>query len=156
MRLKQNGIQIVYIKSSQGTNITDPYFRINYNNAKASGLNVGFYHYVTARTVEEAYKEAEYFSSVISGTSPECKLVMDFENFGNLSVPEINDISKAFLERTKELTGKDLVIYSDAYNARNVFAEELAASYPLWIAEYGVEVPTSDVRWNNWVRLSIL
>ena len=39
--VKAEGIDIVYIKSSQGTNITDPYFRINYDNAKANGLKVG-------------------------------------------------------------------------------------------------------------------
>lgn len=145
------GIDIVYIKSSQGTNITDPYFRINYDNAKLAGLNIGFYHYVTARTTNDATREAEYFSSVISGTSPECRLAMDFENFGNLSVDEINNISKVFLDRVKELTGKEAIIYSDAYNARNTFSEELANEYPLWIAEYDVDTPTSDVNWNNWV-----
>lgn len=34
--VKNNGIDIVYIKSSQGENIVDSYFKINYNNAKAN------------------------------------------------------------------------------------------------------------------------
>lgn len=148
--VKAAGIQIVYIKSSQGTNITDPYFRINYENAKANGLNIGFYHYVTARSTDEAIREAEYFSSVISGTTPNCKLAMDFESFGNLNITEINNISKTFLIKVKELTGKDVIIYSDAYNAKNTFGEELARDYPLWIAEYDVSSPTSNVNWNNW------
>lgn len=66
--VKEEGIDIVYIKSSQGSNITDPYFKVNYNNAKANNLKVGFYHYVLARNNDEAIKEAEYFSSVISRT----------------------------------------------------------------------------------------
>ncbi|MCI9366454.1 MAG: hypothetical protein HFJ54_08160 [Clostridia bacterium] len=134
--VKAEGIDIVYIKSSQGTNITDPYFRINYDNAKANGLKVGFYHYLTARNANEAIKEAEYFSSVISGTEPDCKLAMDFEYFGNLNADEINNISITFLEKVKELTGKDLVIYSDLYNSRNTFRKDLSSKYPLWIAEY--------------------
>lgn len=154
-QVKSSGIEIVYIKSSQGTNITDPYFRINYNNAKANGLNVGFYHFLTARNENEAIREAEYFSSVISGTSPDCKLAMDFESFGNLSTTEINNISKVFLEKTKELTGKDLIIYSDVFNARNTFGSELASNYPLWIAEYDVETPTNNVNWGNWTRFPI-
>jgi len=148
--VKNDGISVVYIKSSQGTNITDPYFRTNYTNAKANNLHIGFYHYVMARTEEEAIREAEYFSSVISGTAPDCKLAMDFENFGNLNVEEINRLSTIFLNRVQELTGKEMIIYSDAYNARNVFSRELAASYPLWIAEYGVETPASDVNWPSW------
>lgn len=153
--VKSSGIEIVYIKSSQGTNIIDPFFKTNYNNAKANGLKVGFYHFLVARSTEDAVREAEYFSSVISGTSPDCKLAMDFESFGNLNKEEINEISRVFLEKTKELTGKDLIIYSDAYNARNTFDSELANMYPLWIAEYGVQTPTSNVNWSNWVRFPV-
>lgn len=153
--VKNAGIQIVYIKSSEGTNIRDPYFRINYENAKANELNIGFYHYVMARSTDEAIKEAEYFSSVISGTTPNCKLAMDFENFGNLNITEINNISRTFLIKVKELTGKDVIIYSDAYNARNTFEKGLASEYPLWIAEYGVTNPTSNINWDNWTRFSI-
>ena len=142
--VKAEGIDIVYIKSSQGTNITDPYFRINYDNAKANGLKVGFYHYVTARNIYEAEEEAKYFSTVISGTYPDCKLAMDFESFGNLSISEINDISVAFLEKVKELTNKEVIVYSDLYNARNTFGIELASRYPLWVAEYGASAPIGN------------
>lgn len=65
-KVKQDGIDIVYIKSSQGSTIKDAYFETNYQNAKANGLKVGFYHYVTATNVEEARKEARFFVSVIS------------------------------------------------------------------------------------------
>ena len=49
-QVKQDGIDIVYIKASQGSDFKDPYFDINYDNAKANGLNVGFYHFLTATT----------------------------------------------------------------------------------------------------------
>ncbi len=47
-KVKEAGIDIVYIKASQGSNIKDAYFDINYENAKANGLKVGFYHFLTA------------------------------------------------------------------------------------------------------------
>ncbi len=56
----------MYIKASQGTTRKDPYFETNYQNAKANGLKVGLYHYVTATTVEGARAEARFFASVIS------------------------------------------------------------------------------------------
>ena len=40
--IKNTGIEVVYIKSSQGSNIQDPYFRVNYDNARANGLKIGF------------------------------------------------------------------------------------------------------------------
>ncbi len=144
--VRNSGIEIVYIKASQGNSTIDSHFRTNYNNAKANGLKVGLYHFLTARSVSEAEQQAEFFSSVISGTSPDCKLAMDFEVFGNLTKDEINHISFAFLRKVQELTGKEVVIYSDASNARNTFNRDLANSYPLWVAEYGVTSPNTG----NW------
>lgn len=150
-RVKNAGIEVVYIKSSEGTTLEDPYFRTNYNNAKANGLKVGFYHFIRARNEEEAREEAEFFARVISGTNPDCRLAMDFEVFGDLSVEKINRISFAFLQKIQEITQKECVIYSDAYNARNTFSRELAEKYPLWIAEYGVETPVDNGKWEYWV-----
>ena len=146
-----SGIDIVYIRASEGTDYIDPYFRENYENAKANGLKTGFYHYLTARTEEEAIAEAEFFVGNIKGTEPECKLAMDFETFGDLSVEEINEISKVFLERVQELSGKECVIYSDAYNAREVFDAELAAKYAIWVADYFVSEPEDNGKWLSWV-----
>lgn len=75
---------MVYIKASQGNNIKDPYFDVNYENAKANGLKVGFYHFLTATNTEEAEREAQFFASVISGKLPDCKLAMDYETFGGV------------------------------------------------------------------------
>lgn len=146
-----SGIDIVYIRASEGTDYIDPYFKENYENAKANGLKTGFYHYLTARTEEEAKKEAEFFVSNIKGTEPECKLAMDFESFGDLSVEEINEISKVFLETVQELSSKECVIYSDAYNAREVFNEELARKYAIWVADYFASEPANNGKWSSWV-----
>ena len=150
-RVKKAGIEIVYIKSSEGTYLVDPQFRNNYNKAKENGLKVGFYHYVRAKNTQQAIAEAEFFHSVIKGTQPDCRLAMDFESLGELSKEAVNEISFAFLQRVQELTKKEMVIYSDAYNARTKFSVELAQQYPLWIAQYGVSVPSSNVNWGSWI-----
>mgnify|MGYP000020897061 FL=1 len=149
-KVKNDGIDVVYIKASEGTYYTDPYFRQNYNNAKANGLKVGFYHYLTARTNEQARDEARFFVSAISNTSPDCRLAMDFEVFGNLTPYEVTSISQTFLEEVKNLSGKDVVIYSNAYSARAIFGSELT-KYPLWVANYYVSSPSPNGKWNTWV-----
>ena len=58
-QVKNSGIQVVYIKASQGTNLKDAYFDINYENAKQNGLKVGFYHFLVATNVQEAEAEAK-------------------------------------------------------------------------------------------------
>lgn len=149
-QVRNAGIDIVYMKSSEGRSYIDPYFERNYQNAKANGLKVGFYHYVTARTVEQAREQANFFASVISGKEPDCRLAMDFESFGNLSVNQINEISKVFLETLQNATNKEVLIYSNSYSARTIFSRDLAI-YPLWVANYGVSEPGGNDKWATWV-----
>lgn len=148
--VRNAGIEIVYMKSSEGSSYIDSYFETNYRNAKANGLKVGFYHYVTARTTEQARAQATFFSKVISGKEPDCKLAMDFENFDNLSTTQVNEISRVFLETLENLTNKEVLIYSNAYSARTIFSSSLT-NYPLWVANYGVSEPGDNGKWSTWV-----
>lgn len=150
--VKSKGIEVVYIKASEGTRFKDPYFEYNYENAKANGLKVGFYHFVTATNETQAREQAQFFASVISGKAPDCKLAMDFEQFNGISTEEVNKISRVFLETVENLTGKQTVIYSNLYDTQRVFNSELASRYPLWLAYYGdynklVNVSSS---WSTW------
>ena len=43
IKVKNQGIQAVYIKAGQGNNITDSYFEKNYINAKNANIKVGFF-----------------------------------------------------------------------------------------------------------------
>lgn len=148
-QVKASGIEVVYIKSSEGFRSVDSYFEQNYANAKNAGLKVGFYHYVTARSVEDAVKQANFFVSTISGKNPDCKLAMDFESFGSLGREEINQIALTFMQTVQNASGKDVIIYSDEYNANNTFNSSLA-TYPLWVAQYEVSEPTVRNHWSNW------
>ena len=149
--VKRDGIEYVYIKATEGTWYTDNYLRYNYENAKRVGIKVGFYHFVRARNEEAAKAEARYFANAISGMEPDCRLAMDFEIFGDLSYWEVNHISRIFLEETKRITGKDMVIYSNTNSAINMFSTELANKYPLWVAHYGVNQPADNGKWSTWV-----
>ena len=148
--VKRSGIDIVYMKASEGRSYIDPYFERNYTEAKNNNLKVGFYHYVTARTVSKAKEQAIFFANVISQKSPDCKLAMDFEDFGNLSNYEINEISKVFLETLKQETKEEVLIYSNTYSAKNIFDAELT-KYPLWVAHYNVNKPIDNGKWQNWI-----
>lgn len=149
MQVKDSGISVVYMKVSEGFYSVDEYFEQNYRNAKNAGLKVGFYHYVTARTVEDGIRQARFFVSNISGKTPDCKLAMDFESFGSLSKDEINEIGLAFIETVESLSGKATIVYSNAYTATNIFDARLA-KYPLWVAQYEVSIPTVNANWSYW------
>ncbi len=147
--VKADGIEMVYIKASEGIDYIDPDFEKNYANARAAGLLTGFYHYVTARSVSQAELEAHHFAETVSGKVSEGRLAMDFEDLKGLTVREINRISWAFLNAVERYSNKKAVLYSDAYNASNVFGNRLR-KFPLWIAEYGVNEPSSNNSWRDY------
>lgn len=147
-KVADSGIKVVYIRASLGSNYVDPQFEANYRKAKAAGLSVGFYHYVTARSRVQAEYEANFFVNTIRGKTFECRPAMDFEDLSGLSENEIRTISSAFLTTLERSGGKGAVLYSDAYNAANTFSGSLTR-YPLWVAQYGVSRP-SDTNWDKW------
>lgn len=148
--VRRSGIEAVYIRVGAGE-YTDGYFAENYERAKAAGLKIGFYHYVTARSVEEGRRQARFFASLAAGREPDMRLAMDFEYFGSLSVSQINAISEAYLDELTALTKREAVIYSDLSNARNIFSRALAEKYPLWAAQYGADEPSANGKWREWV-----
>lgn len=148
-QVKNAGIEMVYIRSSSGCAYRDPQFYANYTGAKENGIKVGFYHYVTARNADQARRQAEFFVNVIGGTSPDCRLAMDFESFGSLTAAQVNEISKVFLDTVQKKSGRQVCIYSDTSNARSVFAESLT-QYPLWVADYYVKNPEPNGKWDVW------
>lgn len=148
--VRRSGIEAVYIRVGAGE-YTDEYFAENYERAKAAGLKIGFYHYVTARSVEEGRRQARFFVSLAAGREPDMRLAMDFEYFGSLSVSQINAISEAYLDELTALTRREAVIYSDLSNARNIFSRALAEKYPLWAAQYGADEPSANGKWREWV-----
>ena len=151
-KVKEDGIDIVYIKASEGENFKDPYFDINYRNAKKNGLKVGVYHFLTATSTEEAREEARFFHKVIEKKQIDCKLAMDYERFYGLNKEESRKVAIAFIEELKKVTGKDVIIYSDLSNARDRFNIKELTKYPLWIAYYGDYRELEKVRldWENW------
>ncbi len=149
-KVKQSGIDIVYIRSSLGSSYVDPYLNQNYANAKSAGLKVGFYHFVTAENVLQAQNQAQFFVSTIAGKEPDCKLAVDFEEFKSLTKSQINEITLAFAQKVEELSKKEVVIYANAYTASSILQKELT-KYPLWVAHWDVAKPSDSVLWSEWV-----
>ena len=154
-QVKNSGVQIVYIKASEGTTFKDPYLEQNYSNAKANGLKVGFYHYLTATSVWQARAQADFFASVIEGKDVDCKLAMDYEEFFGEGKIEINEIALAFMKRVKEITKKDVIVYSNLNNVKNTFGDDVANEGRLWLAYYNNTQNLINVNssWTNYIGL---
>ncbi len=146
--VKDDGIDVVYIKVAQGSDYEDPAWKTNYSGASDAGLSVGFYHYVTATSTDEAATQAKYFYDLIKDTTYEGYPVMDFESFSDLTDDEINEIATTYLTTLSELVGTTVAIYSDSSNADTLWDASLNV-YPLWVAAYSQSDPDIG-NWSDW------
>ena len=147
-KVKTSGVQVVYMKATEGTSFVDNKLNQNYSRAKAQGLKVGFYHFF--RPSLDARAQARHFANTIKGKVPDCRLALDIEVADNFNKNVLTTKALEFIDELKKITGLDVVIYTFVYFARTNIDSRLGA-YPLWIANYGVNTPGSTPIWNSWV-----
>ena len=144
-----SGVEIVYIRACYGSSTVDEYFESNYAKARAAGLKIGFYHYITATNETSAIAQARFFYSLISDKKYDCRPAMDFEFFGFLSKNRINDIARTYLSTLQNLTGTPPLLYSDINDVNTIWDASLSV-YPLWAADYNAGSNTDTGFWQKW------
>ena len=120
--LKEQNIEFIYIKATEGSNTQDERFAENWNNAKKAGLLSGAYHFFSYDS--EGRTQAENF---INTVGPDLKgrllPVVDVEYYGDKeqNPPEKDDVIRElriYLEMIEEEYGIKPLIYtrSDIYD----------------------------------------
>lgn len=84
--LKEDGVEAVYIKATEGVTYVNSLMDSQYKNAKALGLKVGFYHFARANAPAEEYK---HFMDAIAKYQQDLKPVLDYE----VANPDMNFIT---------------------------------------------------------------
>lgn len=137
--VKNNGIEAIIIKATEGVDYIDPNFETYYSQSHNMGFHIGFYHFMSEKT--DPTKQAEDFYNAINGKEYDIIPVLDIEiNKYNRSRKEISDRCIEFLTRFKELSGIDCVIYTGGFFGRDLL-DDRVKQYKGWIAHYGVSSP---------------
>ncbi|AAK78533.1 lysozyme [Clostridium acetobutylicum] len=137
--VKESGVEVVYIKATEGLTYTDSTYKDFYDGAKNAGLKIGFYHYLRAN---DPTSEAEHFFNTISGLSLDCKCAIDVEVTLGQSIDQISSNVRKFADYLIN-KGLDVCVYTYT----NFYKDNLNSTVkdlPLWIAEYGVSKPNID------------
>ena len=120
--LKEQNIEFIYIKATEGSNTQDERFAENWNNAKKAGLLSGAYHFFSYDS--EGRTQAENYINTV-GPDMEGRLlpVVDVEYYGDKeqNPPEKDDVIRElriYLEMIEEEYGIKPLIYtrSDIYD----------------------------------------
>lgn len=137
--VKNSGTSVVIIKATEGVQYVDPYLTTHYNGAKAQGLNIGFYHFMSEKT--DPAQQAVDFWNAIKDKQFNVIPVLDIETNNQRRSPKaISDRCIEFLEKFKALSGLSCMIYTGGYFGRDNLDSRIK-KYPGWIAHYGVNTP---------------
>lgn len=135
-KVKDSGIEIVYIKATEGITYNNPLLESQYIGARSVGLKIGFFHYLRTNN---PILEAKHFLSIIAGLSADCKCVIDIEEATGKTITQISSNVRLFANYLIS-NGKEVCIYTtDDFYSNNL--DNSVKNIPLWVAHYGVVKP---------------
>ena len=146
--VKEAGITFVIIRvggrgyGMKGVLYTDDLAQINYEGAKAAGIQVGVYFFSQATSIREAQEEASLVLKQIKGWELDFPVVYDWERMEYndsrtlyTNARTVTDCMKAFC---KEITraGYEPMVYFNPDHASDTFYIEEVTAYDFWLAYY--------------------
>lgn len=126
--VKASGVQMVYIKATEGTTFVDPNLQINYNGASAAGMKTGFYHFLVGTSAPET--QADNFYNSIKDKKSDLIPMLDVETSGF----DVMDYTLRFIAEFKKVSNMNIGIYTYSSFISNL--DGRLSTYPLWEANY--------------------
>jgi len=141
------GHTFAFIKASEGVDLPDPHFPVNWRAAKDAGLVRGAYHFYVTEDDPEA--QARLFTGTVDLAPGDLAPVVDIELIGHGTGPGLAERLRTFLRLLEEHYGVQPIIYTSP-KFWNAHLDDSFGHHPLWIAEYGVDEPTLPAGWDRW------
>ena len=155
--VRSAGKTFAFIKATESTTYTNPYFATDRSRARTAGLDVGAYHFARPTTAAgSAAAQARHFVAVtgagrVAGDLPP---VLDLEAGGSLAPAALVRWAGQWLTTVKALTGRTPIVYTyPAFYTSNLARTTALRAYPLWIANYtSASAPSSayTAGWSTW------
>ncbi len=142
------GITFAMVKATQGHEMNgnaylfaDSLFTRHVEGFHKVGIPVGAYHFFTARTLEETYKEADFFIETVLPYKDKISLYLacDAENYNNkyltgLSKAQLSSLVNAFCTRVEGAGFRACHYTNTDHISRFIDISKIA--YPVWQAHY--------------------
>lgn len=155
--LKDNGVTGVILRlcwlGNKNNHTIDKQVKNYYEQAKAIGLNIGFYVYSYCETLDALKSGLEYIDQIIEdlGIPTGHTIFLDLED------PQIEYLSREELTSQAEyfcnymiLRGYKSGVYANKYWFVNKLDINRLLDYKIWLAEWGVSAPTVSFKIDIW------
>jgi len=151
-RLREEGLDFIYIKATEGTDWIDPRGESNLIRARNEGYRAGAYHYYLL--CKPAMAQAANFIDTVPIAAGDLPPAIDLEHADNcgLDLPpqEVRAEVSVMISQLRRHYGQDPVIYT----TNSFYAEYLTGAFPanpIWIRDLGGEPVLPDGRaWTIW------
>ncbi len=146
-------VSFIYIKSTEGASVRNPYYLADYRQARNHGIPCGAYHFFS--TTSQATKQAYYFLRHSRFSRGDFPPVLDVEPTYS-QIKKMGGVSAMFsrirtwLNIVERRTGVRPILYvsQQFVNKYLPSAPDILKNYQVWIARYGEYKP--DVRLVFW------
>ncbi|MBV2355111.1 lysozyme [Streptomyces sp. J2-1] len=160
---RADGARFTYVKATESTGYRNPYFRRQYDGARAAGLVRGAYHFARPDRSSGA-EQAEFFVRNggdwrADGWTLPPALDIEYNPYDakrrcyGLSARRMTEWVRSFSDAVRRATGRRPVVYTTAQWWRQCTGDSraFAADHPLWIARHGTSGPGAlPGGWPDW------
>lgn len=139
-------VSFVFIKSTEGTTVRNPYYRADYTAARVHGYPVGSYHFFSHRTA--GVTQAAHFLRNSKFKQGDLPPVLDLEPLPS-QISRMGGVEamwkqvRNWLQIVEEQTGMRPILYISQMFVNRYLdaAPDIKLNYPVWIARYGEYKP---------------
>ena len=146
--IKAQGVDFVILKAGSTKSGIEPTFLMDYEGARAAGLEIGVYYYTYATTIEGIRADAEALLGYIEGKKFEYPIYLDLEDpaLEALGKNYLSDMCEAFMVTLQE-NGYYAGLYTNHTWLTTILdTARMVTLFDLWYARYPLsEKPT----WNE-------
>lgn len=138
--LAADGHDFAFIKATEGKELKDKAFFVNWTLAGKTGMRRGAYHFF--RPEVKAEQQARNFFAAVQLVPGDLPPVIDVENRGKLSAKQLVTRVTRLAEMMEIHYGVKPILYT-GQNFYNRFLAGQFDDYPLWLARYDVDEPVT-------------
>ena len=148
-KIKEQDIDFVFIKATEGAYFVDDNFEANYKNAKLNKIAVGVYHFFSFNV--NGKEQANHFYANLIGKTPSLPIVIDVEEWSNdydipagMVITEIN----SFLTFLDGKVKQKIILYSNE-SSYEKYLKDNFDDHEIWICSFKKQ-PDLDRKWTFW------